>query len=196
MKRKTACFIALILAMGLSACSSQNVNNIGKTTVYVETDGNIVHTIVEDFGMPYYEEEGLRQKAEADVSSYNEETGREAVAMTSLKVENQIVKLQMTYENADDYTAFNNEDLFVGTIAEALAAGYDLKYDLKNPLNENDTIGEHELLTMQDKHIVIAENALRLRTEAKVLYASVDADFIDEYEVDAYENDGVTVIIY
>jgi hypothetical protein len=63
-------------------------------------------------------------------------------------------------------------------------------------LNAEDVIGEHELLSMQDANIIIVEDAVRVRSESKILYMSADAKYIDEYEVDGYDNPDATVIIY
>ena len=49
---------------------------------------------------------------------------------------------------------------------------------------------------MQDSHIIIVEDAVRVRTESAMVYMSTDAKYIDEYEVDGYDNPDATVIVY
>ena len=49
---------------------------------------------------------------------------------------------------------------------------------------------------MQESNIVIVENAVRVRTESKMTYMSCDAVYIDEHEIDGYDNEDVTVIVY
>ena len=77
-----------------------------------------------------------------------------------------------------------------------MAEGYDLNVTLVNPTDVSQTIGEHELLTMQDSNIVIVENAVRVRIESVMLYMSADAKYIDEHEADGYDNPDATIIVY
>lgn len=194
--KKVGILIALLLIMTMCACGEQNPENITATTVYIKDDGSIEATFVEDFSMPQYDKDELQAMAEEEMLSYNTQAGEDKVAMPYFKVEGNIAKMQMTFEDAATYREFNRELIFVGTVAEALEEGYDLKFNLVNPSDSEDTIGEYELLTMQDANIVIVGDAVRVRVESKILYMSADAKYIDEYEVDGYDNPDATVIIY
>lgn len=194
--KKALIFAMMLLMMCLCACTEQKPEDIGSTTVYVRKDGSITATFVEDFSQPHYDMTELQTATEADIAEYNAEAGEGTIEMTFFEVEGNIAKMQLDFANADAYTDFIGEKAFVGTIAEALEAGWDLDVSLTNPLDAEDMIGEHELLTMQDTSIVIVENAVRVRTEGKMLYMSSDAKYIDEYEVDGYDNPDITVILY
>ncbi len=194
--KKASVVMMFLLALVLCACTPQKPENIGSTTVYVANDGSIIATYVEDFSQPYYDTEELRTKTEADITAYNTTAGEERIEMTFYEVEGNIAKMQLDFADAKAYNEYIGEAVFAGTIAQALEAGYDLKFSLVNPLNAEDVIGEHELLSMQDANIIIVEDAVRVRSESKILYMSADAKYIDEYEVDGYDNPDATVIIY
>lgn len=195
MKKASICLM-LLLAMCLCACTEKKPEEIGSTTVYVKDDGSITATFVEDFSQPHYDMTELQTMTEEEIASYNAANGEGSIEMTFFEVEGNIAKMQLVFVNDDAYVDFNRESVFVGTVAEALEAGYDLKVSLTNVADASDVIGEHELLAMQDSNIVIVENAVRVRTQSKILYMSSDAKYIDEYEVDGYDNPDATVIIY
>lgn len=194
--KRASIFIAVLLMMTLCACAKKSPEEISATTVYVNNDGSVEATFVEDFSQSYYDMTELQNMANEEVAAFNANAGDEKIVITFYEVNGNIAKLQMTFVDAESYSAYIKEDLFVGTVAEALEAGYDMKYSLMNPDNAEEQIGEHELLTMQDSRIVIAENAVRVRTQSKLQYMSTDAVYIDEYEVDGYDNPDATVIIY
>lgn len=194
--KKVFILAVTILAVFLCACTEQKPEDIGSTTVYIRNDGSITATFVEDFSQSYYDMTELQTATEEDVAAYNAAAGENVVEMTFFEVEGNIAKMQMDFADAESYSDYIGEVVFHGTVAEALEAGYELKFSLTNPLNADDVIGEHELLTMQDSNIIIVEDAIRVRAESKMLYMSTDARYIDEYEVDGYDNPDATVIIY
>lgn len=194
--KKVFVLLAVLLCLCMCACTEQKPENIGTTTVYVRDDGSISATFVEDFSQPQYDMAELQTMTETEITEYNGQNGEGSVTMTFFEVEGNIAKMQLDFVNYSAYSDFIGEDLFVGTIAEALDAGYVLDVSLTNPNNSEEIIGEHELLTMQEANIVIVENAIRVRTENKMLYMSADAVYIDEHEVDGYDNQDVTVIVY
>lgn len=196
MKRALIATLCIALMTMICACDPLNPSKIGSTTIFVDKEGKVTETVVEDFSMPQYSQDELNTQIAEEMAAYNATAGEDTVTLEYFTVENSIVKTQMTFRTAADYAAFNNVPFFNGTIADALAAGYTLDVILKNPANEDETIGIHEILTMQDKNVLIIESATRLRTESKILYVSEDTVIIDDYEVDAFENADATVIIY
>lgn len=196
MKKAILTIIGLMLVVVLSGCNAQNPDKIGATTIYVDKEGKIIETVVEDFSMSHYSDEELKQFIEQDISLYHENKGEEVVGLEFFEVKDEIVKVQMSFATAEDYREFNSVDIFNGTISEALSSGYSLDVILKALPEEEETIGIHEILTMQDKKVLITDVPARLRCELPILYVSEDTVVIDEYEVDAFENTDATIIIY
>lgn len=81
----------------------------------------------------------------------------------------------MSYASTDEYTDFNGTKLFSGTIAEALAAGYDFKTDFAaiddGKAKKCET---SEFLDENGYKVVIYEGSSNLHVKGKILYASVD----------------------
>ncbi|MBE5878868.1 MAG: hypothetical protein E7288_02680 [Lachnospiraceae bacterium] len=196
MKKAIAAVLGIVVMLFTVACNQQNPDKIGATTMYVDKEGKVYETVVEDFSMPQYDEEELSLTIAEEISAYNSKNGVDTIALEHFKVENGIVKTQLTYKTASDYEAFNQEAFFNGTISEALAAGYTMDVILQNPSNPDETIDLYQILTMQDKKVMITDIPARLRVPSKILYVSEDVKIIDEYEVDAFENTDATIIIY
>lgn len=196
MKKAIAAVLGIVVMLFMVACNQQNPDKIGATTMYVDKEGKVYETVVEDFSMPQYDEEELSLTIAEEISAYNSKNGVDTIALEHFKVENGIVKTQLTYKTASDYEAFNQEAFFNGTISEALAAGYTMDVILQNPSNPDETIDLYQILTMQDKKVMITDIPARLRVPSKILYVSEDVKIIDEYEVDAFENTDATIIIY
>ena len=196
MKKAIAAVLGIVVMLFMVACNQQNPDKIGATTMYVDKEGKVYETVVEDFSMPQYDEEELSLTIAEEIAAYNSKNGVDTIALEHFKVENGIVKTQLTYKTASDYEAFNQEAFFNGTISEALAAGYTMDVILQNPSNPDETIDLYQILTMQDKKVMITDSPARLRVPSKILYVSEDVKIIDEYEVDAFENTDATIIIY
>ncbi|MBR4965885.1 MAG: hypothetical protein IKY53_05255 [Lachnospiraceae bacterium] len=196
MKKAKFAIAGILAMMFLVACNQQNPDKIGATTLFADKEGKITETIVEDFSMPQYNTEELSLAIAEEVAAYNSEAGVDTIKLEHFNVENGIVKAQLVYNTASDYEAFNNEAFFNGTISEALAAGYTMDVILQNPANPDETIDLYQILTMQDKKVMITAIPARLRVPSKILYVSEDVTIIDEYEVDAFENADATIIIY
>ncbi len=196
MKKAIAAVLGIVVMLFMVACNQQNPDKIGATTMYVDKEGKVYETVVEDFSMPQYDEEELSLTIAEEIAAYNSKNGVDTIALEHFKVENGIVKTQLTYKTASDYEAFNQEAFFNGTISEALAAGYTMDVILQNPSNPDETIDLYQILTMQDKKVMITDIPARLRVPSKILYVSEDVKIIDEYEVDAFENTDATIIIY
>ncbi len=196
MKKAIAAVLGIVVMLFMVACNQQNPDKIGATTMYVNKEGKVYETVVEDFSMPQYDEEELSLTIAEEIAAYNSKNGVDTIALEHFKVENGIVKTQLTYKTASDYEAFNQEAFFNGTISEALAAGYTMDVILQNPSNPDETIDLYQILTMQDKKVMITDIPARLRVPSKILYVSEDVKIIDEYEVDAFENTDATIIIY
>jgi hypothetical protein len=119
----TALITLLLLCIGmLGGCGESFAADTG--TVFIRKDGSVVSTDVETFDTDQYDKDGLQTYIDDAISAYNEENGEENVKCKSLNVKDGVATLTITYATADDYQKFNGIELFTGSVAEALAAGY------------------------------------------------------------------------
>lgn len=91
-------------------------------------NGSVVSTDVEDFDTAAYKQDDLQSYVDKSIDDYNKKNDG-SVKLKKLIVEKKKASLTMSYASTDEYSDFNGTKLFSGTIAEALAAGYDFKTD-------------------------------------------------------------------
>ena len=114
------------------------------STLNFRKDRSILATSVESFEKDYYSEDELRQSvtdeitayatggAEADGSDGADGAGgtgkvdSDAVQLSSLSVADGSAHLVMQYASVQDYNAFNDANLFYGTVNDALVQNIDL----------------------------------------------------------------------
>lgn len=101
----------------LAGCNAQKDKEV--TTLALQEDGSIAHTIVESFDRNYYDADELSAMADQKIGDYGG-----TVVCESVEVKDDKVIVKMTYGTGEDYTGFNNRELFSGMVEEAGAKGY------------------------------------------------------------------------
>ncbi len=124
MKRPVIITAAAVGMLVFQGCGSLKVDS---NTISLQKNGRITEAIVEDFSQDYYDEEELRSYIDSQVDAFSAEDGRGQVKTSGYKVEDGKVHLNVRYEDADTYGAFNGVEIFCGTVVQAQAEGY--KFD-------------------------------------------------------------------
>ena len=97
-------------------------SSVDRTTVYVMKSGKIKETIVEDFDENTYSQSELQKMIDDEVAAYGD-----GVRAGKLKIKEQKAVLAMAYDNANDYSSFNDETLYADTIDDLVTRG--VKFD-------------------------------------------------------------------
>ena len=163
------CGIALLMA----GCSSKETEE-DVSTLELKKNGEIVHTIVEDFGESYYDLDELKSSTEEMIADYNSSAGADRVKLNSAQTQDGVVRLVMTFKSSEDYSGFYRQALFSGTVKEAFGAGYDLDVTLNSVKEEGTTISKQDILDMGDKHVAIVRENINIRPYGDILYMSSD----------------------
>ena len=139
----------LCLAAMLTGCGREP--EVTETTIEVKKNGQVVHTIIEDFSESYYNLDELESTIQQACDTYNASAGKEAVVLKAAKEnDDHTVTVVMQYADASAYSAFNKLALFVGTVKDAFNAGYDLNVTLSSLKGDGEQIGkEWEKSTLQ-----------------------------------------------
>ena len=123
MKKYSALVLVLIMCVGmLSGCGKSYSTE--ESTVFVLKKGKIVSTDVESFDTSAYSEAALKEYVEQAVAEYTATHGKDSVVLKELTCMDGMATLILEYASAEDYAGFNGIDLYTGSVAEALAAGY------------------------------------------------------------------------
>lgn len=165
----------LCLAAMLTGCGREP--EVTETTIEVKKNGQVVHTIIEDFSESYYNLDELESTIQQACDTYNASAGKEAVVLKAAKEnDDHTVTVVMQYADASAYSAFNKLALFVGTVKDAFNAGYDLNVTLSSLKGDGEQIGKEDLLKMGEKHIAVVREAVNVRVWDKVRYGSEDVE--------------------
>ena len=122
--RRVYCVLCMFLVFGTIFTGCGGSFKADENAIKISKDGKVFAVSVEDLEKDYYDEAELEEYIDALVDEYN--SSREgAVKKKSFKVKEETANLSMEYESAKDYEDFNGTVLFSGTVAKAIAEGYE-----------------------------------------------------------------------
>lgn len=147
------------------------------TTIAIQKDGTIEHTLVEDFGEESVD--ALQSMMLEKTAAYNKNNAGDGIAVKTVEEEGGIVKVVMTYPDAAAFDGFMNMDVvevdpalrapfFYGTVEEAFMEGYDLEITLQGVESEEVLQGKNDLLAKGEKKIIIYDNEMNLGAPVQI----------------------------
>ncbi len=170
-KIAVACGMALCLALTASGCGQQKEN---VTTMTIDAEGKVSYVIYEDFSEDYYDVSELSDMAEKEIAEYNSEYISEKIALLGTEVveneEQSRVKLEMTFDSYSDFSNFNQESLFYGTVKEARELGYKISTGLVDAKGEK--LPDSYLEDHEERHIIITDDRSRIKAPYSIEYMS------------------------
>ncbi|MGN1159992.1 MAG: hypothetical protein ACI4SE_07315 [Lachnospiraceae bacterium] len=167
-------------------------------TIILKEKGSIVGYVTGEFDESRYSYEQLQALMDSEIASYCTQTAEEAVVLDKSELtEEGILTVVMTYRSAEDYSAFNQEIFFYGTIEEAVLAGYDLRMlTMRDASDAEITVGRTELEAMPDSYILITEDPSNIRGYQKVAYIGLNDTLVNEHEVDTDDGETMHYVIF
>lgn len=191
------------LALSMTACAQEEVSVEEELTnsLSVLEDGSIESVIVEDFKESYYNVDDLNKMIQETIAVYRKEDPDSTITLETCEKVDQKVKVVLKYNNAEAYSGYNSESLFVGTVQEAYEEGYDLNVALTGTDKEATKIARQELLGMGENHILIMENTidegtLRVNCYDTILYTGDGVTPIEKKKADVEPAQGYSVIVF
>ena len=193
-----AFFVCTLL---LSGCGSAKLPDIiENTTVAVDSKGVVTSYLVDTFDKSYYSVNELATMAAEDVADYNAE--HPVTDATLLKVEKvelladgSKVMVQHVYNDSTVYEDYNGQELFFGTVNEALLAGYDLTA-LVTSVKDGTPLSQDDLMAKPDKtHVLITDVKADIYCPYKVTHVGDGVVYREDGSVNTAEVDGIVVIV-
>lgn len=126
--RKVVKTLALtVLVLGLAGCGKTDVPDV--KTLSFGKDGEILHQVVGTSDQDYYQIQmsDLEEFVAERVEEYCAENGAQKVILESAQEKDGSILLKFRYSSPEDYSGFNYRKLYVGTLADAEDAGYELE---------------------------------------------------------------------
>ncbi|MCM1173818.1 MAG: hypothetical protein NC341_02070 [Blautia sp.] len=192
MRNWTKILIMMTAVWMLAGCGSEEAPD--RNTVSIQKDGTIRQVIVDQFEQEYYNIEELEALAQEKIDRSG---SGGTIACESVKADGENIIVEMTYQADNDYTDFNNRELFCGTVSEASAQGYALQGLVSQDgtaVSGEDIPGENRIVIIQTK----AGEVLDVNVYGKIVYTSGNITLSGKKDalIDAGENDVVSYVIY
>ena len=181
MNRKICCagLIALVV-MTMAGCNKKE-ESFEESIISIDKKGRVSESIVESFGKEYYDANELSMAFGAAIDSYNATSGKDSATLASLEVKDNKVYASLKYDDYMAYEGVQGATLFVGTIKEASEAGYNMDVTLKGT-EAGDKISRVQIMGMKDKHIIILDEAVKVKVYEPIAYVSANVEVIGNNE--------------
>ncbi len=163
-------FFVILCSFLLCGCE-QNGKTDG-TSVKIEEDGTVIHTIIEEFDETLYNEDALKNMVLAEASAFNSTAGAGSMTVDKLEAEDGKVTVKMTFEEASMYADFNGKTFFYGTVSQAYDAGMNMDVTLSSTKEDEESIGKEEILKLGEAKLLVIEEPIEVFVPSKILYAS------------------------
>lgn len=164
----------------LTGCGGFNPEKADASSVSISKEGKITSVTIDSFSEDYYDIEELEEMANSEISSFNTEYGEDSAVLSSIKKEDDSIRMIMEFESASDYSHFNQKAMFYGTVAEAISRGYELPSDLVDA--EGNSVTSETLSGLSDEHIIIMAEKMNVITPYKIKYMTSGVTLEDSNE--------------
>lgn len=198
--KKNVVMLTIIAAMGLfvgCTAPAKDPATIKATTVTVHKDKSISAVIIEDFSKDYYDINELTEMVNEETAEINAVLGAGSVTCDVTSEGSGMIRLSLECASVEAYNRFQDEDLFVGTVEEAVSSGYGINVNVINSKNPGDSFAASGINNVSSYNVIVApENANHIRCDKKIKYASENTSYVDDFEINAYDNEDKTIVLY
>lgn len=154
-----------------------------QTSLQLSLDGGVTETIFDTLDQSYYNADELQDMIAKSVRLYNEEHGEDSIGVPGFSAENGKIQLTMTYKSPEDYTAYNDLNLFNGSILEAQMGGITfpdtfLKVDGGSGA---ESVSSEEALSHKELSAAVADSGHVVQVPGRILYISGNAEYVNSH---------------
>lgn len=180
--KKALCPLSFLFT-GILILSGCGTDRDRESRLSLDKDGVVVSTIYENFDQDYYDISELSDMATEEISYYNSEyiSPRITLDETTKFEDESYVKLVMTFDSCQDYSHFNQEVLFFGTVQDAVESGYELSAGLVDREGNKIDLGSSDFL---GRHIVISSEKVIIDTPYNIEFMTNGVTLRDKKEAD------------
>lgn len=208
MKKWKKLLLPLFAVFLLVGCGKTTVE---VTTIAIQKDGSIVHTMIEDFGEESVDT--LQSMMAEKVAAYGSTSDAgDGIMVDAVEAEEGTVKVVMTYPDAEAFDGFMNMDVvtvdpalrapfFYGTVEDAYMQGFDLEISMQNVEGEGVLNGKSDILALGENKIIIYDNEMNLGAPVQIsapeepLYISDNVTVAGKKAVEISETDELAYIL-
>ncbi|MCR5784061.1 MAG: hypothetical protein K6G40_00270 [Eubacterium sp.] len=204
MKRRISILLAAVMLLCMiSGCG--NKFDPDENAVYIKKDGSVIAYSVEEFNESYYDEVELTDYINEQIDTFTAENEGEIKLQKFSVDEEGYARMVIKYDSVETYSSFNGVVLYAGSVASAIAEGYDFDIDFSAIDNgesadassaSGDTSGD-SVKDMLDSNCVITGEDILVKVAGSVSYVSATGSkAVAKDQVRASSESGLTYIIY
>ena len=184
MSKKLALTLALALVLCITGCKNDvKVTEFDESTLVIHKDGSVTEIMIDSFEQDYYSQSDLESYIDEQVKAYNrsnpsssDEEGAVSIKKDKVVVEGETARVELTYEGADDYEAFNLVELELTTADDVTGDAMMLKYRDA----EGNQVSYMDLEDLEKYQAVIVHTTTQAAVDGKIAYVSDNVTMIDD----------------
>lgn len=162
------CLIAIFVLGGFGGkAASEN-------SVYILEDNRVLTTTIESFDENDFDKDELKSYMRETIKAYNKEKGSTLVRQKSFKLKDGVAALTVQYENADVFEEFFGTELFVGTIPEAMEAGYTFDIPFASVNGTVKEVSSDEFVGDETYKVAIIRANTKVSVEGAIYYVTTE----------------------
>lgn len=186
------------MLLGLCGCAKKEEPLTADTdTIILKEEGSVIGYITGAFDESRYSFDDLQALIDSEIEAYCAQVGEGAIVLDQSELLEGVLTVVMTYQSAQDYSAFNQEVFFYGTIEEAVQEGYDLReLSMRDVADSEVTVGRDELEAMPESYILITEDPSNIRSDSKLAYIGLNDVLVNDCEVDTNDEEEMHYVIF
>ena len=175
------------------------------TTLVVAKDGTVTMDEVDDFDESNYDKSELEKYTKDLVNEYNSSDMGGKVKLKKVKVKKDVAYVRMQYSDYNAYKNFTGNELFVGTVGEAIEAGYDFAdtFSFVSDKEKTDAVSSDVMKSVESNKVVIVRGNEHVIVPGTIAAVSDSGtSIVDDDEVAITQPDGnmdatsLTIIMY
>ena len=184
----------------LSGCGQASVpEEIVEPTLVIDSDGRVTAYLVGEFDKSYYDLSELTAMARDEAAEFGDASLNGTALVTVKSVEaaqdgSGRIVLVYQFDSADSYKGFIGNELFYGTVEEALSKGY-IQDVILQSVGSGESLVRDTLESQKEKHLIITNTAAVIYCPERVTYLSAGAVMKEDGSVDASKAFGTVYIL-
>lgn len=192
--KKTMILLALSLMCFAQGC--KGAAEADRETLEIKKNGSVVETVRESFTEEYYNVDDLKVYITEQLNAYNEDFSEAQITLGDCELKGQIAEVVLTYENIEDYKAFNQVDLFVGDLETLAETSYHDNVNLKDKKDAVVSLS-HLIASGESYKSVVVTKSCEVIVSGKIAYVSENVDILSGKSANVVLNDeACAYIIY
>ncbi len=168
--------LLLVVALLLTGCG---IKDYKSSTLSIDKKGRVTTVLVEDFDDSVYDFDDMKSTISSTIDAYNQENDEQSVELESCKkdAKKKLVYVKLRYSSTEAYQAFNDRELFCGTVEEA-SQTYDITGSF---LAEDGTKLDADVVVAKEKEqqMLVLNEPITVELAGSILYASENVEIKD-----------------